>query len=461
MNDCLLNLNIYFMRVLKTSLFVAVAMSAVLFLSCEKEIIEQPDVVVPGKSTTTAFTVTLTAKLDGVSKEELAFSKGGVLFCNKTDDAESIFRSWKDGNDEPEGCVVFQDGRIAGGEYNGTIKNLYPDTEYSYCIYLKNRDNSIREISDVLTFRTTPLTPEYQSFGTSMVRMFSAVVAGKIRMNSTDMNSCKWGLLVSETQDGKLDGNLGTISGDEVEEGEILNMTANYLSPGTDYWYRSYIKYTTYDKKEHVFYGPEYKFTTVNDEGWAIDLGLPSGILWGQAYMGVQSFESAYDLLFTDIFASYWGSTRNARVGNATYEHWDAQTQSYINIGNNIEGTRYDLVHAVMGGKWRLPTKADVEELIEYCTLRAPQETVLYYTTDEYSLRLHASYMSITGPNGRSLSTFGNPIWTGTMSENGIYPYCAYTDYNEENDSSFIALVDYVPRDEMLALRPVWDPNME
>ena len=450
------------MRVLKTNLFVAAAMTAVLFLSCEKDMeIEQPDVVVPGKVTPTAFTVTLTAKYDGVSKEDLAFSKGGVLFCKKTDGAESIFRSWKDGEEQPEGCVVFQDGRIAGGEYNGTVINLSPDTEYDFCIYLINKDKGIREISRTGSFRTTPLTPEYQSFGASLIRMFSAVVAGKIRMNNTDMNSSKWGLLVSETQDGKLDGNLRTVSNDEVEDGEILNMTANYLRPGTDYWFRAYIKYTTYDKKEHVFYGPEYKFTTVNDEGWAVDLGLPSGILWGQSYLGIQSFDSAYDLLFTDIYASYWGSTRNPRLTNETYEHWDAKTQSFINIGNNIEGTQYDLVHAVMGGKWRLPTKAEVEELIQYCTLRAPQETILYYSTDEYSLRLHASYMSITGPSGRSLSTYGSTIWTGTMSENGICPYCAYTDYDAANDSSYIALIDYVPRDEMLAFRPVWDPNME
>lgn len=450
------------MRVLKTNLFVAAAMTAVLFLSCEKDMeIEQPDVVIPGKATPTAFTVTLTAKYDGVSKEDLAFSKGGVLFCKKTDDAESIFRSWKDGEEQPEGCVVFQDGRIAGGEYNGIIKNLYPDTEYDFCIYLINKDKGIREISRTGSFRTTTLTPEYLSFGTSSIRMFSADVAGKVRLNNTDLNSCKWGLLVSKTEDGKLDGCVKTVGYEEAEPGAILHLNANYLSPGTDYWYRSYIKYTTYDKKENVIYGPEYKFTTHSDEGWGVDLGLPSGILWAQSNMGIESFESAYDLLYTSMFGSYWGSTRNAREGDETYEHWDAKTQSYINIGNNIEGTQYDLAHNVMGGKWRMPTKADVEELIQYCTLRAPQETMLYYTTEEYNIRLYASYMSITGPNGKSLTTFGSAIWTGTMSENGINPYFAYTDYIEENDSSFIVLRNDVSRDNMMAVRPVWDPNME
>ena len=452
------------MRVLKTSLFVAAAMTAVLFLSCEKDLeIEQPDVVVPGKVTTTAFTVSLSAKLDGVSKEDLAFSKGGVLFCKKTDDAESIFRSWKEGNDKPDGCVVCQDGRIAGGEYNATIKYLYPDTEYDFCIYLINNDKGIREISRVGSFHTTPLTPEYQSFGASSVRMFSADVAGKVKINSTDINCCKWGLLVSETENGKLDGNPRTINYDdaEVEQGAILHLTARYLSPGTDYWFRSYISYTTYDKKEHAFYGPEYKFTTLDDQEWKIDLGLPSGILWGQCNMGIQSFENAYDLLYTSMFGSYWGSSRNPLLGDETYEHWDAKTQSFINIGNNIEGTQYDLAHVVMGGKWRLPTKADVEELITYCTLRAPQETILTYQTEDYGIRLYTSYMSITGPNGRSLTTFGQAIWTGTMSENGIYPYCAYTDYIEKNDSSFIVLCDTLPRDYMLAIRPVWDPNLE
>ena len=450
------------MRVLKTSLFVAVAMATVLFLSCEKDVeLEYPDVVIPGSSSATSFTVSLSAKIDGVSSTDLAFGKGGVIYCKKNDNAESLFRSWKDGNDEPEGCYIDQGGRIAGGEFNGTLKNLYPDTEYNYCIFFKNKDNSIREISPVLTFRTTPLTPEYRSFGVSSIRMFSANVAGRVILNNTDKSCSEWGLLVSDTEDGKLDNCLKTVSYEEVEEGAILHLTTNYLSPSTDYWYRSYIKYTTFDKKENVFYGPEYKFTTVNDEGWAVDLGLPSGILWGQAYLGIQSFDSAYDLLFTDIFASYWGSTRNPRASDEKYEHWDAKTQSFINIGNNIEGTQYDLVHAVMGGKWRLPTKAEVEELIQYCTLRAPQETMLYYTTEDYNIRLYANYMSITGPNGKSLTCYGSAIWTGTMSENGINPYCAYVDYIAENDSSFIVLRNDVPRDEMLAFRPVWDPNLE
>ena len=450
------------MRVLKTSLFVAAAITAVLFSSCEKDLeIEQPDVVIPGSATSTAFTVTLTAKFDGVAKDVLAFSKGGVLFCKKTDNAESIFRSWKDGNDNPEGCVVFQDGRIAGGEYNGTVKNLYPDTEYDFCIFLINEDKGIREISRAGSFHTTTLTPEFLSFGTASVRMFSADVAGRVKLNSNDQKSSKWGLLVSETVDGKLDNNPRTVSSEGIEQGSILHLRANYLSPGTDYWFRAYITYTTYDKKEHVYYGPEYKFTTPDDEGWAIDLGLPSGILWGQCNMGIQSFESAYDLLYTEIFGSYWGSTTNPLLGDEPYEHWDAKTQSYINIGNNIEGTQYDLVHKVMGGKWRLPTKADVEELMTYCTLRAPQETILTYQTEDYGIRLYTSYMSITGPNGRSLTTFGTAIWTSTMSENGINPYCAWTDYIAETDSSFINLCDSVPRDYMLGLRPVWDPNME
>ena len=449
------------MRVLKTSLFVAAAMSVVLFSSCENDLgIDQPDVVVPGSASATAFTVSLSAKINGVSKEELAFAKGGVLLCKKTDDAESIFRSWKNGNDEPEGCYVFQDGRLAGGEYNGVIKSLYPDTEYSYCIYLKNKDNSLREISDVFTFRTTPLNPEYQSFSVASIRMFSAVVTGKVIINSTDLNYSEWGLMVCDKEDGKLSESVRNISYMEQEPGAVLQLSALYLSPSTDYWYRPYISYHTYDNLDHVYYGPESKFTTLEEENWGVNLGLPSGILWSKAILGIQDFDSAYDLLFTNPYQCYWGSLTVPQSDNAPYEYWDAKNKNYVNIGNNIEGTQYDVAHVVMGGKWRLPTKADVEELMRYCKVGQIEERQYYYNTDEYSIRLHASLVGITGPNGRRIDTFGNAIWTGTMSENGVNPYSVICRYNSQIDSVYLELCDTLSRDNAFTIRPVWDPNM-
>ena len=93
-------------------------MTALLLSSCEKDTPsvsdkEESDAVVVEQITTTAFTASMTAKFNGVSKVDLALGKSGVLYCLKNENAESIFKSWKNGNDEPD-CIVFQGGRIVG-----------------------------------------------------------------------------------------------------------------------------------------------------------------------------------------------------------------------------------------------------------------------------------------------------------------------------------------------------------
>ena len=134
------------MLFLRNHLFVAVAMAAVLFNACADDsspspIIEEPDPIAPSKVSTTAFTATLTAQYNGVSKVDIALGKSGILYCLKTDNAESIFKSWRDGNEDAE-CVVFNTGKASGEEYEGTIVGLEPETEYSYCYFMKNKDNT-------------------------------------------------------------------------------------------------------------------------------------------------------------------------------------------------------------------------------------------------------------------------------------------------------------------------------
>ena len=83
------------MLFLRNHLFVAVAMAAVLFNACADDsspspIIEEPDPIAPSKVSTTAFTATLTAQYNGVSKVDIALGKSGILYCLKTDNVYYI-----------------------------------------------------------------------------------------------------------------------------------------------------------------------------------------------------------------------------------------------------------------------------------------------------------------------------------------------------------------------------------
>ncbi len=119
-----------------------------------------------------------------------------------------------------------------------------------------------------------------------------------------------------------------------------------------------------------------------------VDLGLPSGILWAKMNIGASSPEE--DGLY---FA--WGETTNRCCDFYNIEKYQWYTYEVI-VETDAEGfetttyeseyTKYctdakygpvdnlttlelvdDAAHVNWGGFWRMPTKAEFEELIEYC----------------------------------------------------------------------------------------------
>lgn len=448
--------------------FVAV-MAAFVFYSCGEDTpgIQDPelpkqDALVADYVSTTAFTATLSAKINGVSKTDLALGTSGILYCVDSVYTESVFKSWKEGNDAPD-CLIFKGGRLGGDEYNGVIKNLYPDTEYKYCFFLKNGDNSLREISAVSSFRTTPLTPVYKNMGAESVRMFSALLKGTVTLNKSDQEYCTWGLILSDVEDGKLTDDSRYVTyqdyGYEGAPEGIENKFA-YLRPATDYWYRLYVEYSLPDNKGGIVYGPENHFSTKTADDWGVDLALPSGILWAKGVLGRQDFEDGYEAMYNTSYNCRWGSVKPRYTIDEEYEYLDTLNNTYINIGDNIEGTEYDIAHVLLGGKWRLPTKEDFEELNAYCRVGLMRRYSYHYSTATSSATLQTSVADIRGSNGQSIIIYRGGMWTGTMSENGENPYCAFYGVNEKNDSAFIELCDTFPRDMSFVIRPVWDPKM-
>ena len=95
---------------------------------------------------------------------------------------------------------------------------------------------------------------------------------------------------------------------------------------------------------------------THNGYGY-VDLGLPSGLKWATCNVGAGSPED-----YGDYYA--WGETsikkKYTEKNSTTYEK---------NIGD-IKGTSRDVAHVKWGGSWRMPTRAEFDELIneDNCT---------------------------------------------------------------------------------------------
>ena len=93
-----------------------------------------------------------------------------------------------------------------------------------------------------------------------------------------------------------------------------------------------------------------------------IDLGLPSGTKWASCNVGASSPEES-----GGYYA--WGETEEKwEYTDKTYMYYDAQNEKYIQIGNDISGTQYDVAHVKWGGNWRMPTEADIDELLQNTT---------------------------------------------------------------------------------------------
>lgn len=458
------------MKNFKFFLFVQCAVSAILLSSCGDDdapvpVVEEPEYVVfDNNASASAFTVTMSGSFNELSSSDIALGKCGVLYCTKDLDAESIFNSWKEGNDDA-GCVVFDGGKAKTKSFNVTVTNLNPDTEYSFCLFFKSKDDSRREVSEISSFRTLAFEPEFKGMRADTVRMCYAIIKGGVVINSHDASQCSVGLILSDTVDGNLNDKSHVRVSNLSKNGNMKSMRyeANLLRAGITYYYRAFVKYTTPDKEEHVIYGPEKSFFTAIPDDWGVDLGLPSGIRWSSCELGRQDIDDAYDLIFTDAYWCAWGSLVSDEYGNKPYEYLDTVTKTYTYIGDNIAGTKYDVAHHVLGGKWRMPTKEDVEELIANCRFSRPSEAIYSFTYRDSEARLYTSLVTITGPNKNTIKMHFGYFWTATMGEKGISPYLADYDY-DPNDTSkpgiFYLSDTLVSREYTLPIRAVWDPNM-
>ena len=86
-----------------------------------------------------------------------------------------------------------------------------------------------------------------------------------------------------------------------------------------------------------------------------VDLGLPSGVKWARMNIGATSPEG-----HGDFYAWAEIETKKQYI-ESTYNYTD------VNIGDFSGNATYDVATAKWGGRWRMPTDAEMRELINNC----------------------------------------------------------------------------------------------
>lgn len=130
------------------------------------------------------------------------------------------------------------------------------------------------------------------------------------------------------------------------------------------------------------------------------DLGL--SICWSEYNLDTNSSQNKINYFS-------WGDT------NADNLQYDTSTLSCDMLFKNIGGTRFDIVRATWGGKWRLPTTIEVKELKDKCKW-------------EWTVSHGEKGYKVTGPNGKHIFLPANGFRQGTVSICEQVMGCYWTD---------------------------------
>ena len=133
---------------------------------------------------------------------------------------------------------------------------------------------------------------------------------------------------------------------------------------------------TEFDAAKGTLYNPNVSYIKGNGGVYSlgytyVDFGLPSGTLWAKCNIGAEK-ETDYGFYFQ------WGDVKNksnAECSWTTYKHCEGTFNSLKKYNNNSSyGANPDNIKTlkpvddaatqIMGDEWRMPTKADFQELI-------------------------------------------------------------------------------------------------
>ena len=288
------------------------------------------------------------------------------------------------------------------GIFNSNISDLVPNTQYYVRAYATNEKGV--SYGEELTFTTKKEIelPEVKTAEVEDITEREAVSGGEVISDGGAEVTAR-GICWSTKQNPTIEDNK-TTDGSGVG---IFTSNLSNLERNTTYYVRAYAT-----NEVGTSYGEEVTFTTKDVPAVAVDLGL--SVKWATCNVGATTPEE-----YGDYFA--WGETTT----NETYTENNCAT--YNVSMNDISGNaQYDAATANWGGSWRMPTKNELNELINNCTWT--------WTTQN-----GVNGYNVEGPNGNSifLPAAGHRLGSSLYCA-GIYGiYWSSTPY--ENDGGYSA----------------------
>jgi len=275
------------------------------------------------------------------------------------------------------------------GSYTAIINNLTPNTTYYYKAYATNAVGTA--YGEVMSFSlSTAYLPIVAATTVSDITTWGATLSGNVTSDGGLTVTSRGFVYGTNANDLTQTVTSGSGTGD-------FNKTITGLTASTTYYYKAYATNAV-----GTSYGEVLSFTTLVSTGtlsghdW-VDLGLPSGTKWATCNVGADS-PTAYG----DYFA--WGETTPKETYNwSTYRYCNGDFNTFTKYCSNADygndgftdalttlEASDDAATANWGSGWRMPTREEMNELKNNCT-------VTWTTQNGVNGRL------FTGPNGNSI----------------------------------------------------------
>lgn len=219
------------------------------------------------------------------------------------------------------------------------------------------------------------------------------------------------------------------------------------------YYYRAYVIKSN-GNTSVTYRGAIKAFSTKSTEGttpMAINLGL--SVKWADRNVGAKLPE-----IDGDYYA--WGDLDTQLNYTAvTYRHATGNNDNatYHYIGSNISATEWDISNRKFNGCWRMPTLAEIEELMNNCTWtwKSKEDVPGYWVenavTHENIFLPAAGYRDNTDLNGYRSS---GRYWSSIPQGNGMTRYASSLMFDATSKSAPL-----FTRYDGLTIRPVYDTN--
>ena len=288
------------------------------------------------------------------------------------------------------------------GSFTSNITGLAENTTYYVRAYATNsKGTAYGEERSFTTFATT--IPQITTANVTSIRANGAVCGGNVTsdgyLSVTSRGVC-WSTSPNPTiNDIKTTNGTGTGS----FTSQITGLTEN-----TTYYVRAYAT-----NSKGTAYGEERSFTTTPSAGtlaghdW-VDLGLPRGTKWATCNVGATTPED-----YGNYYA--WGETTTKTSYN------ESNSVTYGQQISDFSGNaQYDAARANWGSTWRMPTKAEMEELLNNCTWTWTTQNGVGYR--------------VTGPNGNSIFLPAAGCRHGSSGYSGYGSYWSSTPSESDTD---------------------------